>query len=115
MEQQYNLKSNHRPLKVVLMENSKTQTQNKSEENGEVEPESSGPEVDDEPETKTVDNLADNLKDLVPDYEEDNIYVEIPKVNLDSVIAKNSEIHETIDTTFKQCIERYKECFVNRF
>ena len=89
------------------------QTQNKSEENGEVEPESSGPEVDDEPETKTVDNLADNLKDLVPDYEEDNIYVEIPKVNLDSVIAKNSEIHETIDTKFKQCVERYKECFLS--
>ena len=32
--------------------------------------------------------------------EGENVYVEIPKVNLDTVIEKNSEVHEYIDDYF---------------
>jgi hypothetical protein len=53
-----------------------------------------------EPEVRTVDSLEDKLRNLVNRDGADNVYVEIPKVNLDTIIAKNSEIHEDIDKCF---------------
>ena len=31
----------------------------------------------------------------------ENVYVEIPKVNLDSVIVSNEEVHEDIDNDYR--------------
>jgi len=53
-----------------------------------------------EPEIKTVNNLEENIRNLVNDNGYDNIYVEIPKLNLDTVIAKNSDVHKAIDDSF---------------
>ena len=33
---------------------------------------------------------------------EDNVYVELPQVNLETIIAKNSEVHKEIDDCFNQ-------------
>ena len=55
------------------------------------------PESQEEPEVKTADSLESKLQDLVNTEGPDNVYVEIPKVNLDSVIASNAEVHEEID------------------
>ena len=55
---------------------------------------------DDEPEVKTVNSLESNLKDLTNSDVINNTYVELPKLNLDSVVAKTQDIHKLIDSTF---------------
>ena len=62
---------------------------------------SAGGNNDEEPEVRTADNLEENLKDLIDQEGIDNVYVELPKVNLDTVIAKNEEIHKEINSFFK--------------
>ena len=53
-----------------------------------------------EPEIKTANNLEENIRNLVNDNGYDNVYVEIPKLNLDTIIAKNSDVHKAIDDSF---------------
>ena len=60
---------------------------------------------------RTVDTLSDKLKELVSKSGIDNIYAELPKVNLDTIIAKNSEIHEYIDKWFNLCQKNLKTAF----
>ena len=59
---------------------------------------SSGKE--DEPEIRTADSLEEKIRDLVGNDLYENIYVEVPKLNLDTVIGKNSEVHREIDNSF---------------
>jgi hypothetical protein len=54
----------------------------------------------DEPEVQTADALESNLQDLVNEDTWENVYVEIPKVNLKYIIAKNDDIHKEIDEWF---------------
>jgi len=70
----------------------------------------SGPEEDNEPEIKTVDNLEDKIRQLASKDGCDNVYVEVPKVNLDTVIGKNSEVHHEITSAFNQQQKSYNEC-----
>jgi len=66
-----------------------------------TEPNQSGGEsFDEEPEVLTVDNLEENLRELISQNGQDNVYVELPKVNLNSVIAKNKDIHNVITSYF---------------
>ena len=46
-----------------------------------------------EPEVKTADNLEEALKDLVNQDGWENVYVEIPKLNVKQIIVDNVEIH----------------------
>jgi hypothetical protein len=46
-----------------------------------------------EPEAKTVSNLEEALKDLVNQDSYENVYVEIPKLNVKQIIVNNVEIH----------------------
>ena len=55
-----------------------------------------------EPEVRTADALDEKLQELVNDQGIENNYVELPKVNLDTIIAKNSEVHKVIDEYFIQ-------------
>jgi hypothetical protein len=55
-----------------------------------------------EPEVRTAEALDDKLRSLVSQHGEDNVYVELPQVNLETIIAKNSEIHKEIDSSFNQ-------------
>ena len=59
-----------------------------------------GTSFDDEPEVQTVDNLEEKLKELTSDYSQDTVYVEIPKLNLDTVIASNADVHKECDDKF---------------
>jgi hypothetical protein len=66
----------------------------KSEEHGqeqEVKGEQGGETS--EPEVKTVDNLEEALKDLVNRDGWENVYVEIPKLNIKQIIVSNIEVH----------------------
>ena len=60
-----------------------------------------------EPEVKTVDSLDESLRELISNHGGENIYVELPKVNLDTVVAKNQEVHDYIDANWSIREEDY--------
>jgi hypothetical protein len=53
-----------------------------------------------EPEIRTAESLKDKIRDLVNSDGHENVYVEIPQVNLETVIGKNIEVHYDIDACF---------------
>ena len=57
---------------------------------------------DDDIEVQTAEALSENLKDLVREHSSENVYVEIPKVDIDEVIAENEEIHEYLNDYFNR-------------
>jgi len=63
-----------------------------------------------EPTVETADALMGKLKNLTGNATSENVYVEIPKVNLDSVIVKNEEIHKITDRWYTE----YENAFVPR-
>ena len=52
------------------------------------------------PNVRTADSLENKLQDLIGHSSYENNYVEIPKVNLDTIVIKNSEVHNYIDESF---------------
>lgn len=54
-----------------------------------------------EPEVRTADALREKIENLVSSDNRDNVYVELPHLNLETIIAKNSEIHQYIDENFE--------------
>ena len=61
-----------------------------------------GQEGSDEPTVETVNALADKLKDLVDMDGIENVYIELPKLNLEDVIVSNEAIH-------KVCVDQWVE------
>jgi len=56
---------------------------------------------EDDPEVRTADSLEEKIRDLVNnDSHYENTYVEVPQVNLGTVIAKNSDVHKDINFSF---------------
>lgn len=64
-----------------------------------------GGEKDEEPEVKTMENLEEALKDLVNNSGPENVYLELPQLDLKKVIVTNSEIHDRC----KESWEEYSE------
>lgn len=62
-------------------------------------------EEEEEPEVKTVDQLEESIKDLVNQSGFENTYIEIPDLDLKSVIVPNVEIH-------KKCEDQWKDLSV---
>ena len=62
-----------------------------------------------EPEVRTADNLEEAIKDLVNQSSLENVYVELPKLNLDTVIAPNPDVHAEINNWWKLSVERFGE------
>ena len=85
------------------------QMEESGSDTGEVQEGQQGEDEFDEPEVKTADALSEKLQSLINDEGVENVYVEIPKLNLDTVIAKNSEIHDEIDEYFAQEVVSHKE------
>ena len=84
-------------------EEGETQPQPKSEHGGqEYDGDGELSDAWDEPELHTVDALEDRLQDLINQNGVDNVYIELPKVNLETIIANNSDVHEEIDADFKE-------------
>ena len=71
--------------------------QEESDEFGSEEPEEGesygGTENDDEPEVSTMDSLEDALKELARNDGIENVYIEIPEIDLKRIIVSNSEVH----------------------
>jgi len=80
-----------------------------SEQDQQSTPTNQGGEKDEEPEVRTADSLEDKIRDLVNQDGYENVYVEIPKVNLDTVIGKNVDVHNDIDSCFAQQQKSYEE------
>jgi hypothetical protein len=70
---------------------------------------------DGEPEVKTMDKLEEALKELVNVDGYDNVYLELPKLDLGKVIVPNLEIHakckETWDGYLTNCGYTHQEIF----
>jgi len=62
-------------------------------------PQSSNQQED--PEVRTVDSLESKIRDLVNVDGNENVYVEVPQVNLNTLIGKNFDVHKDIDASFK--------------
>ena len=52
-------------------------------------------------EVKTAESLQHKLQNLVRRDGLENVYVELPKLNLDSIIASNEDVHKEIDQDFE--------------
>ena len=57
------------------------------------ENQNTGDDIGDEPEVKTMDSLEESLKELVDQNGSENVYLELPKVDLDKLVISNQEIH----------------------
>lgn len=84
-------------------------TENQGKPKGEQQTDSGSDSQDLEPKVQTFDNFESKIKNLVNTEGQENVYVEIPKVNLDTVIVKNKDIHEYINNFFIVQQERYSE------
>jgi len=60
----------------------------------------------DEPEVKTMDNLEEALKELVNCDGYENVYLELPQLELNRVIVPNDEIHNRCRQEWADWIER---------
>ena len=60
-----------------------------------------------DPEVKTVDNLEESIRELVNMNSVENVYLEIPKLNLDTIIASNSEVHAEISDWWNRTTEKF--------
>ena len=56
---------------------------------------------DKEPEVQTAESLESHLQDLVRENGVENVYLEIPDLDLDQIIATNEDIHKEIDRSWK--------------
>jgi len=62
-----------------------------------------------EPEVRTADNLEEAIRDLVNHSSPENVYVELPKLNLDTAITPNPDIHTEINNWWRLSVERFGE------
>ena len=65
-------------------------------------PQGPGETLDEDIELKTVDSLEDAIKELASMEGFENVYAEIPKLNLENIIIPNQEIHD-------RCIEEWSD------
>ncbi len=69
-----------------------------------------------DPELKTVDSLQKAIENLVNKSSWENAYIEVPSLDLDTVIADNKEIHSYIDEYYNnQQIFHNEECDKNSY
>ncbi len=69
------------------------------DETPDVEPKPA--EAEKEPEVQTAESLESHLQDLVRENAVENVYLEIPDLDLDKIIASNEEVHREIDRSWK--------------
>ena len=68
-----------------------------------------------EPEIQTASSLNAKLKDLISEHSAENVYVEVPKLNLDSVIVSNETIHKIVDDHYLAAEEKYNDALAERY
>jgi hypothetical protein len=81
-------------------------TQQPTQQTKEQTKEQTGGETKEEPEVKTMDSLEEALKKLVNDSGYENVYLELPKLDLKKITVPNSEIHDKCKEQWGEFIER---------
>ena len=66
-----------------------------------------GAENIEEPEVKTMDSLEEALKDLVDNSCFENVYLELPELDLGKIIVPNSEIHSKCSESWNEFLENH--------
>ena len=94
---------------------SQEQTDEINSSGGSAEGDSTSDNSEEEPEVRTADSLEDKIRDLVNQDGYENVYVEVPKVNLDTVIGNNADVHADIDSCFAQQQKSYEENLKNNY
>ena len=69
------------------------------DETPDVEPKPA--EAEKEPEVQTAESLESHLQDLIKENATENVYLEIPDLELDKIIATNEDVHKEIDRSWK--------------
>jgi hypothetical protein len=75
-----------------------------TQEESETAPEMGG-EKNEEPEVKTMESLEEALKELANNSGPENVYLELPKLDLKKVIVPNAEIHSKCKESWDNFIE----------
>ena len=79
------------------------------DETPDAEPAPPVAEEEKEPEVQTAESLESHLQDLVRENATENVYLEVPDLDLDKIIATNEEVHKEIDRSWKQQQDFIKE------
>jgi len=81
----------------------------------ETTPEMGGGEKNKDPEVKTMDSLEEALKELINNSGPENVYLELPKLDLKKVIVPNVDIHsrckESWDSYSENTEYKYEDLF----
>ena len=79
------------------------------------QPSNQGGEKNEEPEVKTMESLEEALKNLVGHDSWENVYLELPKLNLDKVIVPNQEIHARCKESWGDYLEKLDYSYADVF
>jgi hypothetical protein len=71
-----------------------------SDQNQQQIPTNQGGEKDEEPEVKTMESLEEALKELINHDGYENVYLELPKLDLKKIIVPNEELHNKCKETW---------------
>jgi hypothetical protein len=71
-----------------------------SDQNQQQIPTNQGGEKEEEPEVKTMESLEEALKELVNHDGYENVYLELPKLDLKKIIVPNEELHNKCKETW---------------
>ena len=86
-----------------------------SEDSGSSQGDQTQNTSNEEPEVRTADALQDKIQDLINNDGPENIYVEVPSVNLETIIGKNADVHKDIDSCFAQQQKSYEQHLKNNY
>ena len=79
------------------------------------EPSSTGGGTSEEPEVKTMESLEEALKELVENGGVENVYLELPKLDLNKIIVPNFEIHDKCKEYWGSWIEEQEHTYEEIF
>ena len=66
-----------------------------------------------DPQVSTMDSLEESIKDLIDMNGIENVYLEIPKLNLEKIIVPNSTIHNACHELWDDCFDKTVFDFVD--
>jgi len=74
-----------------------------------------GGEKNEEPEVKTMESLEEALKDLVNNSSPENVYLELPDLDLKKVIVSNAQIHSNCKVHWSEYLEKFDYSYEDIF
>ena len=92
-----------------------TESYGGTSEQQQQQPTSMGGETNQEPEIKTMESLEEALKNLANMEGYENVYLELPKLDLNKIIVPNSEIHDKCKEYWGSWLEEQEHTYEEIF